>query len=97
MDHLAKLAVAMGELVTIDGKIFLHATQEERLRTEVAQWIRQHGPATVSEIREAIGSTRKYVVPFMEYLDRQGFTQRAGDQRTLTESADEQYRQETQS
>jgi selenocysteine-specific elongation factor len=42
--------------------------------------------ASVSEIRQELDSTRKYVVPFMEYLDRIGFTKRDGDRRVLCES-----------
>jgi len=34
-------------------------------------------------VREELGSSRKYVVPFVEYLDRVGFTKRVGDQRVL--------------
>jgi selenocysteine-specific elongation factor len=40
---------------------------------------------TVAQIREALQSSRKYVVPFVEYLDRTGFTRRAGDLRMLVE------------
>ena len=36
---------------------------------------------TVSEIRDLLGTTRKYAVPFCEYLDRVGVTRREGDLR----------------
>ncbi len=39
--------------------------------------------ASVAQIREALGSSRKYVVHFLEYLDRVGFTRRDGDVRVL--------------
>jgi selenocysteine-specific elongation factor len=36
---------------------------------------------TVGEVREALGTSRKYAVPLMEWLDRQGITRREGDLR----------------
>jgi selenocysteine-specific elongation factor len=38
---------------------------------------------TVAEIRDLLGTTRKYAVPFCEYLDRVGVTRREGDLRVL--------------
>ena len=46
----------------------------------------QSGPgATVAEIRDLLGTSRKFAVPFCEYLDRVGLTKREGDLRVLTE------------
>ncbi|MEP7060335.1 MAG: selenocysteine-specific translation elongation factor [Actinomycetota bacterium] len=36
---------------------------------------------TVSAIREALGTSRRYAVPLMEWLDKQGVTRREGDLR----------------
>ena len=38
---------------------------------------------TMSELRELLGTTRKYSVPIGEYLDRIGLTRREGDVRRL--------------
>jgi selenocysteine-specific elongation factor len=37
----------------------------------------------MSQIREILGTTRKYAVPLCEYLDSVGFTKRVGDLRVL--------------
>lgn len=87
LERLATLAVAMGELVRIDGKIYLHVESERELRTAVAELIGAHGGVSVSAVREALGSSRKFVVPFLEYLDRAGFTLRKGDLRVLSEAS----------
>jgi selenocysteine-specific elongation factor len=87
MERLATLGVAMGELVRIDGRFFLHAEAEAKMREDVARLIREKSGVTVAEIREALGSSRKYVVPFVEYLDRIGFTRRQGDERVLGEGS----------
>ena len=87
-ERLATLAVAMGELIQIDTKILLHADAERQLRKEVAEEIHREGGVSVARIRELLDSSRKFVVPFVEYLDRVGFTKRVGDQRVLAEPID---------
>ncbi|MNT45038.1 Selenocysteine-specific elongation factor [compost metagenome] len=42
-------------------------------------------PFTTSEARELLGTSRKYVIPFLEYLDGQGVTRRVGDTRVVVE------------
>jgi selenocysteine-specific elongation factor len=41
---------------------------------------------TVSDFRKLTGSSRKYVIPLLEYFDRNRITIRAGDYRTLVRS-----------
>ena len=84
-DRLIQLAVATSDLVKIDAKIFLHVDVERELRSIVARMIAKQGTVTVADVREGTGSSRKYVVPFMEYLDRVGFTRREGDARRLVD------------
>jgi selenocysteine-specific elongation factor len=36
---------------------------------------------TVSALREALGTSRKYAVPLAEHMDRAGITRREGDLR----------------
>jgi selenocysteine-specific elongation factor len=55
----------------------------ERMKNAVTEFISKNGPATVSELRQAVGSSRRIMVPFLERLDREGFTRRIGDKRTL--------------
>ena len=37
-------------------------------------------------MREALQSSRRVIIPFLEYLDRVGVTQRIGDLRQLRET-----------
>lgn len=81
--RLAELAKSRGCLVQIDQKILLHADRWAELKDRVRALIEREGPATVSQIRQELGTTRKYIVPIMEYLDRLEFTRRQGDRRSL--------------
>jgi selenocysteine-specific elongation factor len=38
---------------------------------------------TMADLRDLLGTTRKYAVPIGEYLDRIGLTRREGDLRRL--------------
>jgi selenocysteine-specific elongation factor len=44
-------------------------------------------PFTTAEARKALGSTRRVVIPLLEYLDRAGVTQRLPDDRRLVRKA----------
>jgi len=88
VERLATLAVAIGDLTRVEAKIFLHAEMDRVLRAKVAELVRQTGGVTVGEVREALDSSRKYVVPFMEYLDRVGYTRRVDDRRVLAAPAE---------
>ncbi len=87
LKQLAKVAVAYGELVEIDKTIHLAAEHEVDLRRTVARMIDDQNSVSVAEVKERLNSSRKYAVPFMEYLDRIRFTVRRGDTRVLHESA----------
>jgi selenocysteine-specific elongation factor len=85
--RLCKVAVAWGDLAEIDGNVYLAAEHEEGLRRAVAEMIESSGGVTVAQVRERLNSSRKFVVPLMEYLDRRKFTVRKGDLRHLYESS----------
>jgi selenocysteine-specific elongation factor len=71
-----------GALVKVGTDLYREAQIGEiRARLEVA--IRREGPITLARFRDAIGTTRKYAVPLMEWFDATGVTVREGDLRAL--------------
>jgi selenocysteine-specific elongation factor len=84
--QLVQLLVSDGELVDIAPDYVLHAAAEAEARRKVGQAMTPRG-LTLSEIREILGTSRKYAVPLCEYWDKAGFTQRQGDLRTLKSAA----------
>lgn len=86
LNDLFDVSVAEGQLVRISDDFYLHADVESVMRRRVAERLSQGGPGlTVAEIRDVLGTTRKYAVPLCEYLDRIGMTRREGDLRLLVE------------
>ena len=52
-------------------------------RLVVHQYLRKNGEATASELRKALETTRRILIPLLEKLDRDGITARRGDVRVL--------------
>ncbi|MCI0360780.1 MAG: selenocysteine-specific translation elongation factor [Planctomycetaceae bacterium] len=80
--QLLTLATEAGDLVQVAQDYWLHADVERQARQKVAAGFAQGG-FTVSQLRELLGTTRKYAVPLCEYWDRMGFTVRSGDIRKV--------------
>jgi selenocysteine-specific elongation factor len=83
LKDLLEVCVAEGQLVHIVDEIYLHADVEAEMRKTIGVKLAAGAGLTVAEIRDLLGTTRKYAVPLCEYLDRVGVTRREGDLRLL--------------
>jgi selenocysteine-specific elongation factor len=83
LGDLFDVCVAEGHLSRISDDIYLHTDVDAEMRRRVAEKLGQGAGLTVAEIRDLLGTTRKYAVPICEYLDRSGVTRREGDLRFL--------------
>ena len=79
---LVRSLLQAGELVRI-GDFYLSGAQAAEARRLVRERIEADGPQTVAQIRDLLGTTRKYAVPLCEWLDSTGATRRQGDMRAL--------------
>jgi selenocysteine-specific elongation factor len=81
LDDLFEVCIAEGLLVRIAKDIYLHAEVEASMRSVITDNLKSSSGLTVAEIRDLLGTTRKYAVPLCEYLDAIGVTKREGDLR----------------
>jgi selenocysteine-specific elongation factor len=79
-----RFLIATGEAVEINMEVLMAAENVRRATELIRQFIRDHGPATVSELRQTLGSSRRVIVPLLERLDRDGVTLRQDDKRALS-------------
>jgi selenocysteine-specific elongation factor len=86
LKDLFDVCVAEGLLVRITEDIYLHTDTEAEMRRLISEKLAGGSGLTVAEIRDLLGTTRKYAVPLCEYLDRAGVTRREGDLRFLATS-----------
>jgi selenocysteine-specific elongation factor len=77
--QLFELATAQRFLVRIAPEINLHGDLEKQMRSSLTDRSAGEQGLTVNQTREILSTTRKYAVPFCEYLDRIGFTKPRGD------------------
>ncbi len=69
-----------GLAAEIDGVVF--ATSALGAARRIAgRAVMERGSLTVAELRDLLGSTRKYVLPIAGHLDSEGITRRRGDER----------------
>ncbi len=72
-----------GEAVELSPEIVMGQEGFSCATELIRVFLSSHGSATVSELRQAVGTTRRIIVPLLEGLDRAGITLRQGDQRVL--------------
>ena len=71
-------------LVSIVSDEFLFSSEiEEKLLKILLQ---EKDDITIAKVRDITGSSRKFILPLLEYLDARGYTRRAGDRRGLLAS-----------
>lgn len=87
---LSELLILLREeeqIVEITSQLFLDFDSAAILRKKVVQRLKESSTLTMAELRDLLGTTRKYAVPIGEYLDRTGLTTREGDHRKLGPAA----------
>jgi selenocysteine-specific elongation factor len=77
---LVRALVRAGALVDLDGVIFTAAAVDEA-RARIRAAVLDRGELTIADIRDLLGSTRKYVLPIANRMDTEGVTKRRGDVR----------------
>ena len=77
---LVRWMVREGAVVDLDGIVFA-ATALDEARRRIRAALARRGAVTVADVRDLLGSTRKYVLPIVNRLDAEGVTRRRGDER----------------
>ncbi len=80
-----RFLVEMGEVIELGAEIVVASGSFVRMRLGIVRHLRAHCSATASDLRQALGTTRRILVPLLERLDRDGVTRRVGDHRVLRE------------
>jgi selenocysteine-specific elongation factor len=83
---LGRLAT-QGELVRLGPDLHFDAAAVEAARSAIVAFLREHGSILPKDARDIVGSSRKYIMPLLEYFDSRGVTKREGDARTLGKNA----------
>jgi len=80
---LLQYLVADGRIVRVnEDTAFARSAYDEAVRMLRAH-LTEHRTLTVAAARDLLGSSRRYVLPLLEWMDAQKVTRRVGDDRIL--------------
>ncbi len=73
--------MARGELVQVQADVIFQPQALDTMTERVLTLIDAQGATDAKQVRDALGSSRKYAIALLEYLDSQRITKRVGDER----------------
>jgi selenocysteine-specific elongation factor len=71
-----------GRIVPVSDRYYARESLDAE-RDRLVAILREIGPATPAAIKERLGRSRKWLIPLLEWADREGVTMRTGDLRAL--------------
>jgi len=75
--------VETGRVVRLGGGICATPASLGEVKAKLAAAFATEPQLTASQLRDALATSRKYLIPLLEHLDATGFTRRKGDVRSL--------------
>ncbi len=81
IDAMIGLLADQSSVVRLDAKLVMHAAAVERAKETALDLFRSGASFTTMAFRDALGVSRKYAVPLLDYFDTIRFTARSGSLR----------------
>lgn len=81
LNELLKIMASEGGLVRINDTLYLSSASYTKMINSLKVFFKTKPELTVGEFRDILGTSRKYALPFLEYLDSNKITLRVGDVR----------------
>ena len=72
-----------GDVVKVNETVVFTTAAYEDMAGRIVDHLKANGSVTVADARSIFDTSRKYVLPLLEYLDQQRITRRVGDERVL--------------
>jgi len=82
-NELLNNLIGQGKVIKVNDSVVFSASAYQSMKSQIIDHIKSNGSITVAEARTIFDSSRKYILPLMEYLDQQRITRRQGDERVL--------------
>ncbi len=81
LNGLIQDLIRANSLLSIGGVYYLHTTVFTEFLVFLKAQFEKQKELDIAEVRRFTGSSRKYIIPLLEYSDREGYTAREGDLR----------------
>tara|TARA_Y100000588_G_scaffold83688_2_gene88288 strand:- start:1044 stop:2906 length:1863 start_codon:yes stop_codon:yes gene_type:complete len=72
-----------GKVVKVGDNIVFASSAFMDMTDKIKLWLEENGEITVADVRDMFGTSRKYALALMDYLDQEHVTRRIGDSRVL--------------
>jgi len=82
-DEVIDALIARGDLVAVSGDLVYDQETYEAVAAAVVAAIRERGQISVAQVRDVLGTSRRYALALMSHLDERRVTRRVGDERVL--------------
>jgi selenocysteine-specific elongation factor len=79
LSDILKLMVKEGNLVRINDSLYITFSTYGKMIENLKKFFSRKPEMTVAEFRDVLETSRKYALPFLEYLDSNNITLRVGD------------------
>lgn len=73
----------LGQTGRVAADIFVLTSELERVRVAITENCERNSKLVIPELRDVLGTSRKFLIPLLEYFDAQGLTLRQGGHRVL--------------
>ncbi|MEJ2448345.1 MAG: SelB C-terminal domain-containing protein, partial [Anaerolineales bacterium] len=73
-----------GDLIQLSSEVVFSRDAYHQMVQKLREKLQKEGTITVAQARDMFGSSRKYMLAFLEHLDQEGITVRDGDLRRLS-------------
>jgi selenocysteine-specific elongation factor len=80
---MVQLLVDQGKLEHVSGALFIDGDAIAEARLAVTENCQANGQLVIPELRDRLGTTRKFLIPILERFDTEGLTRRMGNTRML--------------
>ena len=85
MEEVLGFLARQGRLIRIKDGMYITDVADAGIKEKVRGFITEHGSIEPSDMKQIVGVSRKYAIPFLEYLDRTRYTVRVGNVRKLAQ------------
>jgi len=85
---LLRFLERQGRLVQVETDRYYDRNALEAMITRLKGGLDRGKSYVPAQVRDVLGVSRKYLIPFLEFCDRNGITERRGDTRSLRETPD---------
>lgn len=79
--ELVQALADLGRVIRVTDDVVFAPEAWQRIQEQVLALIDQNGSVTLAQVRDALGTSRKYAQALLEYLDQLHITRRVGDAR----------------